>query len=114
MTAAARNDYSHLTTAQKAELLSLADKMESAKQIPGGTAFVTDLLLAAAIKAGMTVVETARYDGLFNALKPFAEAFRAKTDPGDSDLDNEQPYHLMVTLGDCRRALSATYRKAGK
>ncbi len=41
---------------------------------------------------------------LYAALKPFADAFRAATNPGDSDLDDEQPYHITVTLGDLRRA----------
>lgn len=42
---------------------------------------------------------------LERALRPFAEAYAKAADPiGDSDLDNEQPRHVTVTLGDCRRA----------
>lgn len=41
------------------------------------------------------------------ALAVFAEAYAKSADPiGDSDLDNEQPRHVTVTLGDCRRAAS--------
>lgn len=44
---------------------------------------------------------------LIRALKPFVEAYAEAADPiGDSDLDNEQPRHVTVTLGDCRRAAS--------
>lgn len=49
---------------------------------------------------------TNREKRLLEALKPFVDAFLAKTIPGDSDLDNEQPYHITVTLGDLRRARS--------
>jgi hypothetical protein len=41
------------------------------------------------------------------ALAVFAEAYARAADViGDSDLDNEQPRHVTVTLGDCRRAAS--------
>jgi len=41
------------------------------------------------------------------ALRPFVEAYARAADViGDSDLDNEQPRHVTVTLGDCRRAAS--------
>jgi hypothetical protein len=41
------------------------------------------------------------------ALAVFAEAYARAADPiGDSDLDDEQPRHVTVTLGDCRRAAS--------
>ncbi len=30
-------------------------------------------------------------------------------DPGDSDLDNEQPIHVRMTLGDYRRASRLRY-----
>ena len=41
------------------------------------------------------------------ALAVFAEAYAKAADPiGDSDLDDEQPRHVTVTLGDCRRAAS--------
>jgi hypothetical protein len=44
-------------------------------------------------------------DKIIRALKPFVEAYAKDADPiGDSDLDNEQPRHVTVTLGDCRRA----------
>ncbi len=39
---------------------------------------------------------------LLKALKPFLDGF--EYDPGQSDLDNEQPIHIRVTLGDWRRA----------
>ena len=39
------------------------------------------------------------------ALDPFVTAYRNAADPiGDSDLDDEQPRHVFVTLGDLRRA----------
>lgn len=41
---------------------------------------------------------------LFDALAPFVEAFDKKADHGVWDLDNEQPFHVTVRLGDCRRA----------
>ena len=41
------------------------------------------------------------------ALAVFAESYAKAADPiGDSDLDDEQPRHVTVTLGDCRRAAS--------
>ena len=44
-------------------------------------------------------------DKIIRALKPFVEAYAKSADPiGDSDLDNEQPRHVTVTLGYCRRA----------
>lgn len=46
-------------------------------------------------------------DWLFAAIAPFAAAYEAASDPGTSDLDNEQPFHLTVDLGDCRAALAA-------
>lgn len=42
---------------------------------------------------------------LVEALRPFVNAYQKAADPiGDSDLDDEQPRHVTVTLGDCRRA----------
>ena len=38
---------------------------------------------------------------LFTAARPFYEAVEA--DPGTSDLDNEQPLTITVTLGDWRK-----------
>lgn len=44
---------------------------------------------------------------LRTALQPFAQAYANVADPiVDSDLDDEQPRHVAVTLGDCRRAAS--------
>ena len=44
-------------------------------------------------------------DRIIQALRPFVEAYAKAADPiGDSDLDNEQPRHVTVTLGECRRA----------
>ena len=54
-------------------------------------------------------------DAIIQALRPFVEAYAKSADPiGDSDLDNEQPRHVTVTLGDCRRAaqLLGIYPKA--
>jgi hypothetical protein len=46
-------------------------------------------------------------DRIIQALRPFVEAYARDADViGDSDLDNEQPRHVTVTLGDCRRAAS--------
>ena len=39
--------------------------------------------------------------GLVDAATKFRDAF--KYDPGHSDLDNEQPITITVTLGDWRR-----------
>jgi len=39
------------------------------------------------------------------ALRPFVDAYKKAADPiGDSDLYDEQPRSVSVTLGDCRRA----------
>jgi hypothetical protein len=38
---------------------------------------------------------------LYDAAKVFRDGFTY--DPGHSDLDNEQPIHVRVTLGDWRR-----------
>jgi len=41
---------------------------------------------------------------LLRVLRPFVEAIRKAAEPiPDSDLDNEQPRSVHVTLGDCRR-----------
>jgi len=46
-------------------------------------------------------------DAIIQALRPFVEAYARDADPiGDSDLYDEQPRHVTVTLGDCRRAAS--------
>lgn len=40
-----------------------------------------------------------------DALRPFVEAYARSAEPiGDSDLYNEQPRSVSVTLGDCRKA----------
>jgi hypothetical protein len=39
-----------------------------------------------------------------DALEPFVIAYGKTVNPGTSDLDDEQPYHVTVMLGDCRRA----------
>ena len=45
---------------------------------------------------------------LLQALRPFVDAYEEQADPiSDSDLDNEQPRAVAVTLGDCRRAALA-------
>ncbi|MGH7472717.1 MAG: hypothetical protein ACREJW_02150, partial [Candidatus Methylomirabilales bacterium] len=42
---------------------------------------------------------------LLQALRPFILAYRQEAEPiGDSDLDNEQPRNITITLGDCRTA----------
>jgi hypothetical protein len=45
------------------------------------------------------------HDALVAALRPFVDAYkRAEDAVADSDLYNEQPRSVSVTLGDCRRA----------
>jgi hypothetical protein len=47
----------------------------------------------------------ARIEQLESALRPFVDAYSANAEPiGDSDLYNEQPRAVYVTLGDCRKA----------
>jgi len=42
---------------------------------------------------------------LIKALQPFVDAYVKHEEPiGDSDLYDEQPRSVHVTLGDCRRA----------
>lgn len=63
----------------------------------------------AAIKDAITAAKesAAAAPVLREALRPFVEAYEKAADPiGDSDLYNEQPRHVTVTLGDCRRAAS--------
>lgn len=46
-----------------------------------------------------------RVADLITALKPFVAAYQAHSDPiGDSDLYDEQPRSVDVTLGDLRLA----------
>lgn len=45
-------------------------------------------------------------EGVIEALQPFAEAFTKADDPGVSDLYDEQPFSLHVTLGAWRRLRS--------
>jgi len=56
--------YDHMTPDQKRECLDLADAIERVKLFPDGTAFVTDLFLAAMTKVGLTIVDKAEYDDL--------------------------------------------------
>jgi hypothetical protein len=56
-----------MTTEQKRECLDLASAMERVKMFPDGTAFVTDLFLAAMTKVGLTVVDKTEYDQLVAA-----------------------------------------------
>lgn len=50
-------------------------------------------------------------DPLRDALRPFVDAYVSDEDPiSDSDLDDEQPRGVYVTLGDCRRARRALER----
>ncbi len=47
----------------------------------------------------------ARIEQLERALRPFVDAYKREACPvGDSDLYNEQPRAVRVTLGDCRLA----------
>jgi hypothetical protein len=48
---------------------------------------------------------------LVDAAKAIRDAFHY--DPGHSDLDDEQPIHIHVTLGDWRRLNHALYEAAG-
>lgn len=51
------------------------------------------------------IAEIERGNQLRAALRPFVDAYKKSACPvGDSDLDNEQPRSVSVTLGDCRRA----------
>ena len=58
-----------MTTDQKRECLDLASAIDRVKMFPGGTAFVTDLFLAAMTKVGLTIVEKAEYDQLVAAAE---------------------------------------------
>lgn len=40
---------------------------------------------------------------LRKAVKPIIAAYAETDNPGNSDLDNEQPYSVHVTLGDLRQ-----------
>lgn len=44
---------------------------------------------------------------LLAALAPFLAAYKKRDPIGDSDLYDEQPVHLTVTLGDLRRVQRA-------
>jgi hypothetical protein len=45
------------------------------------------------------------------AIDPFVKAYHKSADPiGDSDLDDEQPRSVSVTMGDLRRAARLTGR----
>lgn len=60
--------------------------------------------LIQALAAERAFVDT-RIARLETALRPFVAAYEASAcDVGDSDLDNEQPRAVYVTLGDCRKA----------
>ena len=49
------------------------------------------------------------------ALRPFVAAYmKAADEIGDSDLYDEQPRHVTVTLGDCRRARAALAAAGGE
>ena len=63
------------------------------------------------LQAAMEKLETTAHEvaaerqALRRALKPFVKAYAKAADPiGDSDLYDEQPRSVSVTLGDCRRA----------
>ncbi len=49
--------------------------------------------------------QKAEIERLREALRPFVDAYKKSACPvGDSDLYDEQPRSVSVTLGDCRRA----------
>jgi len=63
----------------------------------------------AVVAANLRVIAAA--PALLKALRPFVDAYQKAADPiGDSDLYDEQPRHVTVTLGDCRRAATAIIR----
>lgn len=66
----------------------------------------TEALLAVDVRQAIEQAVSA----LTEAAKPFRDAFNY--DPGHSDLDNEQPIHVRVTLGDWRR-LNMALRSSG-
>ena len=41
---------------------------------------------------------------LADALRPFVLALKKASDPATADLDDEQPMHISVQLGDLRKA----------
>ena len=51
-------------------------------------------------------------EALANLLQPFVNGF--VSDPGTSDLDNEQPITVRVLLGDWRKARAALAQHRGK
>lgn len=51
---------------------------------------------------------------LIDALRPFVESYRQQDSAiGDSDLYDEQPMSVHVTLGDIRKASRALWRAEG-
>lgn len=51
-----------------------------------------------------SAVDAIRIHKLVEALRPFVAAYQKRDHIADSDLDNEQPICLYVTLGDGREA----------
>jgi hypothetical protein len=74
---------------------------EQYRDLLEGIEGLLNLTLAAALLDRMRLLE---------AVKPFVAAYRKAEEPiGDSDLDNEQPRSVSVTLGDCRRAAATLH-----
>lgn len=55
-----------------------------------------------------------RCEELEGALRPFADTYRAKSDPGTADLYDEQPQAWHVPLGAWRRASRQVPRALSK
>jgi hypothetical protein len=62
------------------------------------------------MRPGQKIVAYRVDEKLANALAPFVAAYEKAACPvGDSDLYNEQPRSVSVTLGDCRRAAAVLH-----
>lgn len=62
----------NMTAADKQKCLDLAAQMDAVQKLPGGTEFVTDLLIAIAERGGLVLADKTELERLRSALTPFA------------------------------------------
>jgi hypothetical protein len=94
-------DRAATATARGAKASDLTERLRRLSSVRSGQDATADAMDAAAKAIDAKDEQIAR---LRIALRPFADAFRKADDPGVSDLYDDQPFSLHVSLGAWRRA----------
>lgn len=62
----------HMTPANKEKCLALAASIEEVQKLPGGSEFITDLLIGLLARAGLQIEDKDQISRMEKALMPFA------------------------------------------